>query len=1127
LDIDSWLRSLGLGKYEAVFRENDIDETVLPNLTAEDLKELGVASLGHRRKLLDAIAALRSNPNASASATPGPPAADAFPRDTAERRQPVPQSISTAVEATGERRYLTVMFCDLVGSTSISAQLDAEEWRDLVGAYLDAASAAVTEMGGHVAKKLGDGIMALFGYPVGHENDAERAARAALSIQRALAEVNLKNASAGKPALLARIGIETGPVVVDAAGEIYGDAPNFAARVQALAEPGTVLVTVRVQRQIAGLFVAEERGATALKGVAEPTLLFQLMRASGGGRRLGARQLTPLVGRDEEIAMLMRRWQRAKHGDGQLVLIVGEPGLGKSRLIEEFHILLRETPHTWSEWSCSQLLQNTALHPISEWGRLRFGGPEIPAERRLADLESTLAQVRLDPAENVTLLAPLLEIPLPKDRVPNVAPEELRRRQLAALTNWVIAGAKNQPLVLVFEDLHWADPTTLDVLRGIAERGALAPLLVVATTRPEFRPPWGMRSHHTTISLAPLDRQQVRHMIGELAARHALPKEVVDGVTERAGGVPLFVEEVTRLLLERGEQGDTQVIPPTLQQSLTARLDRLGPAREVAQIGAVIGRGFSYALLRAVAGLDDASLQTALQRLADADILLVEGLPPDSDYRFKHALIQDAAYGNLLKSRRQALHRRVAEELRDHLAGTPEAEPELLAHHFTQAGLTESAIEWRGKASQRSLERSAFVEAAEQLTRALAQIGTLPASPALRREEIKLQVALITPLIHINGFAAPETKAAVERAHLLIEQAEAIDETPEDSLLLFSVLYGLWVAQAVAFADSDVVLELARQSLALAERRGATVPLMISHRLMGTSLLYTGDLVEAQKHLGKVIALYDPAEHRALASRLGHDLRAAALCFRSWALWLSGFPVAGLADADQAIKDAREIGQAATLMFTLTITTVTHIFCGNYATAITSADELYAMADKKDAALWRAWGIMHRGRALALSGKAAEAVHIISAGMSASRSTGAGYLLSLCLSDLAWAHAELDQFDDAWRCIDEALTAVETTKEKWFEAEVKRVAGELALRSQEPDEAKARNLFEQALAVAREQQAKSWELRTAMSMARLWRDQGKRDAARDLLTPVYRSFTEGFDTLDLRKARALLDDLAS
>ena len=707
----------------------------------------------------------------------------------------------------------------------------------LVGAYLDAASNAVTEMGGKVAKKLGDGLMALFGYPVAQENDAERAVRVALAIHRALAELNRKNEGTGKPRLAASIAIDVGPVVVDTTGEIFGDVPNIAARAQVFAEPGSVVVTARVQRQVAGLFIAEEHGTRQLKGVPEPVTLFRIMRASGGGRRAGQRHLTPLVGREEELAMLMRRWERARQGDGQLVLIVGEPGLGKSRLIEEFHARLRDTPHTWVEWSCSQLLQNTPLHPIAETVRMRFGGSDLSAEQRLAELENSLAQVKLDPAENVRLLAPLLDIPLPSDRAPALAPEELRRRQLAALTAWVLAGARAQPLVLAVEDAHWADPTTLDLLRGIAERGALAPLFVLITARPEFRPAWGMRSHHSLIALAPLDRDQVRHMIGELAAQHALPKEVVEGVTARTGGVPLFIEELTRLLLERGAQEGTQAIPPTLQQSLTARLDRLGPAREVAQIGAVIGRDFPYTLLRAVAGMDDQPLQGALERLAEADILLVQGLPPDSNYHFKHALIQDAAYENLLKSRRQLLHRRVAETLRDQMV-TAAAEPELLAYHFTQAGLAEAAIEWWGKAGLQSLERSALVEAIEHFGKALAQIAAAASTPALRREEIKLQVALTGPLMHLKGYAAPETKAAAERARLLIEQAEALGEPPEDPLLLFSVLYSFFVANFIA--GGNVLRELAAQFLTLAEKQGATVPRMVGHRLMGTSLLFTG-----------------------------------------------------------------------------------------------------------------------------------------------------------------------------------------------------------------------------------------------------------------------------------------------
>ncbi len=1117
LDIDGWLRGIGFAQYAEMFRANDIDIELAGRLTNDDLKDIGVVSLGHRKKLLEAIADLGSAPAVAPALPPVVP--------PPVRATVAPPPISAPVETAGERRHLTVMFCDLVGSTGISAQLDAEEWRDLVGAYIDAASAAVVEMGGYVAKKLGDGLMSLFGYPVAQENDSERAVRAALAIQRALAELNRKNAGSGKPSLAARIGIETGPVVVDAAGEIFGDAPNIAARVQALAEPGAVLVTARVQRQVAGLFVAEERGSHTLKGVPEPVTLFRLVRASGGGRRSGARNLTPLVGRGEETAMLMRRWERARQGDGQLVLIVGEPGLGKSRLIEEFHNRLRDTPHTWVEWSCSQLLQNTPLHPIAEWGRLRFGGADVPAEQRLADLESSLVQVKLDPAENVPLLAPLLEIPLPQERASTLAPEELRRRQLAALTGWVMAGARVQPVVLAFEDLHWADPTTLDVLGGMAERGALAPLFIVATTRPEFRPPWGMRSHHGTISLSPLDRLQVREMVAELSARHALPREVAEGVAARTGGVPLFVEEVTRLLLERGGQGGIQSIPPTLQQSLMARLDRLGPAREVAQVGSVIGRGFSYGLLRAVAGMEDGPLQMALERLAEADILLVEGLPPESDYRFKHALIQDAAYENLLKSRRQVLHRRVAEALLDNLAATA-AEPELLAHHFTQAGLTEAAIEWWGIAGQRSLEGSALVEAVEQLRRAIAQIATLPATSALRREEIKLQAALINALMHTKGYAAPETIEAAERARSLIEAAETLGEIPEDPLLVFSVLYGFWVANQTKF-NGKIICELAAQFLASAEKEGTVAPRMIGHRLMGSSLLCTGQLVQGRAHLDRAIALYDPVQHRPLATRLGQDTRVAILWYRSWALWALGYPDAALADMEHALMDAREIGHAATLMFALAWTSPIQYYCGKYAALNAQAEELVNLAGEKGALYWKAAGMCAQGLFLHQAGRASEAVQKLNTGIAAWRSTGANLFRPTQLSWLAAAHAELGQFDDAWRCLGDATAAIETSKESWYEAEVHRVAGEIALKLPEPDAAKAQARFESALSIARAQQAKSWELRTAMSLARLWRDQGKRQQAHDLLAPVYGWFTEGFDTLDLKEAKALLDELHS
>ena len=499
-------------------------------------------------------------------------------------------------------------------------------------------------------------------------------------------------------------------------------------------------------------------------------------------------------------------------------------------------------------------------------------------------------------------------------------------------------------------------------------------------------------------------------------------------------------------------------------------------------------------------------------------------MPPHATYLFKHALVQDAAYGTLLREPRRALHARIAETLESQFTEIAENRPELLARHCTEAGLIEKAAGLWGKAGERSLERSALVEAVAQLTRALAQIAALPTTPALRREQIKLQVALITPLIHVNGYAAPETKAAVEQAHLLIEQAEALGEPPEDPLLLFSVLHGFWYVNYAA-SNGDATLDLARQFLALAEKQGGTVALMVGHRLMGSSLANMGDLTQGRAHLDRAIALYDPAAHRPLATRFGTDTRMSSLVRRSMALWSLGYPEAALADINGALRDAREIGHAATLFFALWGGCWMYISCGNYAAANALVDELAALADEKGAPVWKASTMWYRGWLFALTGKALDAVQMITSGVTAWRATGMALHLPVLLAQLAKAYAQLGQFDASRRCIDEAMTAIETTKERWLEAEVHRMAGEIALLSPEP--AKAGAYFEHALEVARKLQAKSWELRAAMSMARLWRDQGKRDEARDLLAPVYGWFTEGFDTLDLKEAKALLDELAA
>ena len=690
---------------------------------------------------------------------------------------------------------------------------------------------------------------------------------------------------------------------------------------------------------------------------------------------------------------------------------------------------------------------------------------------------------------------------------------------------------------MIFEDAHWTDPTSLEVFGRIIDRVRSLRVLLIVTFRPDFEPPWVGRAYVTFVALNWLGERDIAAIIDGVVGNKALPASVRHDIIERTDGIPLFVVEMTKAVLEAGSEGAAQhtaatipspalAVPASLQASLMARLDRLGPAKEVGQIGAAIGREFAHTLLAALVHKPEAELNSALDRIMAAGVLFRQGVPPHATYLFKHALVQDAAYGTLLREPRRALHARIAEALENQFAEIAERQPELLARHCTEAGLIEKAASLWGKAGQRSLERSALVEAEAQLTRALDLIAALPATPPLRREQIKLQVALLTPLMHVKGFAAPETKAAVELARVLIEQAEALGEPPEDPLLLFSVLYGVWVANYAAF-NGDLMHELAAQFLALAEKQGATAPLMIGHRLMGTALVSTGNTAEGCAQYDQALALYDPAEHRSLASRFGQDVRVVILTQRSLALWALGFPDAALVDAERALENAREIDHAATVMYALNVATWTQIFCGNYVLANALADELAILAEEKGALYWKPIAMMNQGRILGLIGEPAKALPMLTSGIAASRSTGTTFWLPTHLSHLARTYAYQNQFDDTWRCIHEAISVIETTKETCWEVEVHCIAGRIALIGSQPDAAKAEAYFERALDVARQQQAKSWELRAATSMARLWRDQGKRDEARDLLAPVYGWFSEGFDTLDLKEAKALLDDLSA
>ena len=918
---------------------------------------------------------------------------------------------------------------------------------------------------------------------------------------------------------------------------IVGETPNLAARLQGVAEPNSVVIAEDTRKLLGNLFELQDLGAKDLKGIAGPARAWAALRqASVEGRfdAFHASGLTDLIGREEELDLLLRRWSKAKTGQGQVVLLSGEAGIGKSRLTAALLERVATEPHTRLRYSCSPQHTDSAFYPIiGQMERAAGFAHGDAAQAKLDKLDALLAQTSTT-KQDAVLFAEMLS--LPNDgRYPalDLAPQQRRQKTLEKLTAQLDALSRSNPVLMIFEDVHWSDPTSVEALGRAVDRIRNLGVLLITTHRPEFEPPWIGRPHVTALTLNRLGEREIAALIDGVTGNKPLPAHIRQDIVERTDGIPLFVEEMTKAVLEAESEGDAQqtaaavppsalAVPASLHASLMARLDRLGPAKEVAQIGAAIGREFSHSLLAAVV----AGPEAALDRLVTAGLLFRQGMPPHATYLFKHALVQDAAYGTLLREPRRALHARIAEALESHFAAIAENQPELLARHCTEAGLIEKAALLWGKAGQRSLARSALVEAVAQLTRALDQIATLPGSPARRREQIKLQVALITPLMHVKGYAAPETRAAVERARLLIEQTEALGEPAEDPLLLLSVLYGVWIANCVTF-NGDVCRDLAAHALAVAEKQRATVPLIVGHRMMANSLQLMGEIAESRTHYDQAIALYDPAAHRPLATRFGQDARVAILSLRSLALWLLGYPEAALSDADGALKDAREIGHAATLMFALNEASYTRIYCGNFAAANALVDELVALANEKGALFWRMGGIMAQGYLMVVTGKASNAVHTITSGLTAYQSTGATLFMPQHLTNLARARSELGQFGDAWRLIGEAIEAIEKTKERWWEAEVNRLAGEIALKSLEPDAAKAEAYFERALAVARKQQAKSLELRAAMSMARLWRSQGKAQQARELLAPVYGWFTEGFDTRDLKDAKALLEELAS
>ena len=769
----------GLEQYAKLFSDNDIDIAVLPYLSDQDLKDLGV-SLGHRRKIFAAIN------KGIASVQP-----------FAEAERPEEPTIQDAPE----RRYVTVLFSDLVGSTALSTRLDPEDLRDVIAVYQRCVEETVRRFDGFIAKFMGDGVLVYFGYPEAHEHDPEQAVRAGLELVAAV-----KGLQTPEP-LEARVGIATGLVVVgDLIGSgasqehaIVGKTPNLAARLQGIATPNMVVIADSTRKLVGNLFELEDLGGKDLKGIEEPERAWAVLRANPVDSRFDAFHttgVTELVGRQEELELLLRRWSKAVAGEGQVVLLSGEPGIGKSRLTAALLERLSAEPHTRLRYFCSPQHSDSALYPIiTQMERAAGFAHEDTALAKLDKLDDLLSR-SFTPPQDRTLFAELLS--LQNDgRYPNLdfMPQQRRQRAFEALTTQIVSLAEQRPVLMIFEDVHWIDPTSLEALgRGIDRIKSVGVLLII-TYRLEFEPPWLGRPYVTALGLNRFGKHEIASMIDRVAGNHALPETMRQDIIERTEGIPLFVEEMTRAVLEAGD-GDARktaatvpspalTVPASLHASLMARLDRLGSAKEVAQIGATIGREFSHLLLTAVAGKPETELQSALDRLAEASLLFRQGVPPYESYLFKHALIQDAAYGTMLREPRRALHTRIAATLETEFPEISQNQPELLARHYTEAGLIEKAATFWGTAGQLSLARSALVEAKKQLTRALSQIATLPLTPALRREQIKLQVALLNPLYHVNGPAAPETKAAAEQAQLFIQKAERLGEPPEDPLLLF------------------------------------------------------------------------------------------------------------------------------------------------------------------------------------------------------------------------------------------------------------------------------------------------------------------------------------------------------
>jgi class 3 adenylate cyclase len=1089
MDVGEWLRSLGLERYETAFRENEIDETVLASLTHENLKELGVTALGHRLKLLDAIAALRGDKTAQATA------ADVATTPSAPRLSP---------EDRAERRQVTVMFSDLVGSTALSARMDPEDLRELISAYQKCVVETVGRFGGFVAKFMGDGVLIYFGYPQAHEDDAERAVRAALELVKAVSGLKTQTV------LQTRVGIATGLVVVgDLIGSgasqeqaIVGETPNLAARLQGIAEPNTVVIADSTRRLLGKLFELEDLGAQDLKGIAGAVRAWAALRPASVASRFEAfhaSDLTALVGREEELDLLLRRWSKAKTGEGQVVLLSGEPGIGKSRLTAALLERLTTEPHTRLRYFCSPQHTDSAFFPIiSQMERAAGLAHDDTAQAKLDKLDAVLAQT-FTPREDAALFAEMLS--LPNDgRYPalDLTPQQRRQRTLEALTTQTEALTRQNPVLMIFEDAHWTDPTSLEAFGRTVDRIKTLPALLIVTFRPEFNAPWVGQSHVMSLTLNRLGERETAAIIARLVGNKGLPADVMAEIVERTDGIPLFVEEMTKAVLEAESEGDARrtaaevpspamAVPASLHASLMARLDRLGAAKEVAQIGAVIGREFSHVLLASVAGDTEADLMAALDQLIQAGLLFRQGMPPHATYVFKHALVQDAAYGTLLREPRRALHVRIAEALESQFAEVAENQPELLAHHYSRAGKFEKACQFWLLVADRSVERLAFVESVNALNFALRDAEQI-ADPAARASlKLDAQLRLGRSLVFQKGPQSNEAELAFTEAHRLAKEANAGPE-------LFQSVWALYVNAARNRRYEKAKLR-GDELLAISEELGdEDLKFEALHHRWGYAY-FTGQTADMLALAAEGVRRYDTARHHRFAYTFaGHDAGVCAYCIRAMGLSAAGETAKIKPELDAALALSDRLEHPLSLLFARGVMCGTLYLTHDLDGCRVSANEMVRVATKYDLPFYGAIGSFWLGATQAMHGDVTDGLRRMEPAFEPLDGIGLFVLLPAVVMVDTLARAGRNR--DALALIARVLDKMSDPKLGMFVSELWRIRGELIARERGGDMALAERLLQEALHIARGQEATLLQSRAGLALATHFAEHGRREEAR-------------------------------